>query len=236
MVTVASLMGCEEECSVVFDDLDRVHQHLSTLFPQFDLLPLVRDIQTFATQHDIRFDSVSIAIEGVALRMEWFAREGTSDFLLSRILLVRNGVKVAIHNYFTLPFRLQGLGLAPQVLRPFYTQYKAASVAQIELTAAKSIGGYVWAIAGFSAIEKQEVASILEIGRLRDIPHAFLELYYTVFHGFYENNPTEPPFPMRLLATLPDGKTLLKNSVWKGVLNLLDKQQTTTFELYLSKS
>ena len=236
MVTIASLIECEEECEVVFDDIDNVSQYLSTYLPGFELLPIVRAIHNFGSQHDILFDSISVALEGVALRMEWFAREGNSDFLLERTLLVRNGVKTAVHNYFTLPFRLQGKGLAPQILRPFYLQYKAASIAQIELTAAKSIGGYIWAVAGFAAVDKQEVESILEIGRLREIPYSSLKLYYEVFQGFYTNNPIETPFPMRLLATLPNGKTLLKNSVWRGLLNLLDSNQTAIFESYLSKS
>ena len=136
--------------------------------------------------------------------------------------MVRNGVKIAVQKYFALPFRLQGQGLAPLLLIPFYTQYKAASITQIELTAAKSIGAYVWAISGFCATDKQEAATILEIGRLRDIPHSSLGLHYAVYQAFYDTNADGTPFPMRLLVTLPDGTTLLKNSVWQGVLRLSD--------------
>ena len=161
--------------------------------------------------------------------MEWFAREGTSDFLLDLVLLVRTGVKIAVHKYFALPFRLQGQGLAPLLLTPFNTQYKAASIAQIELTTAKSIGAYVWAVSGFCAIDKQEVATILKIGRLRDT-RTVLALHYAVYQAFYDADADGTPFPMRLPATLAGGKTLLKNNVWQGVLRLSDKEQTATFQ------
>lgn len=236
-MTSAQLFECEHNYGVVFDndELSEVTDYLSSVFPGFNYLELTRFIYEFAKEHDLHFDFIAAGASEQGFRMEWVAADGSVyDFLLDRILVVRNEVKIAIHNLFTLPERLQGRGLAKVVLQGFYKQYEASSIQHIELTAGKFIGGYAWALYGFDAISKQTVCDIIELGRARpDISHEESNLHLNIFNDFYKINSPETPFPMRDLATSPGGKALLKGTNWRGVLDLQNEVQRELFKTHI---
>jgi hypothetical protein len=236
-MTSAQLFECEHDYGVVFDNdmLSEVADYLSSVFSGFNYLELTRFLSEFAKEHDLQFDFIAAGASEQGFRMEWVAADNSVyAFLLDRVLVVRNEVKIAIHNLFTLPERLQGRGLAKVVLLGFYKQYQAASIQQIELMAGKFIGGYAWALYGFDAIDRQTVCDIIELGRARpDITHEESNLHLNVFNDFYKENPPESPFPMRVLATSPGGKALLKGTNWRGVLDLQNELQRELFETYI---
>ncbi|MDO7877262.1 hypothetical protein Q5H93_21130 [Hymenobacter sp. ASUV-10] len=236
-MTNAQLMRCEHEYDVVFDndDLEEISSYLVENFAGFDFLELVVFIADFAKSNDLYFDSIAAGVKQQEFRMEWVAGEGSVyDFLLERTLLIRNQIKVAVHDMFTLPERLQGQGKAKIILQGFYKQYLASGVQYIEVLAGKTIGGYAWALYGFEAIDPIKVAEIIELGRAhRDITYEQSALHFKIFTDFYAVNSATTPFPMRELATSPGGKALLKGRNWNGVLDLQNLLKRELFETYL---
>lgn len=142
----------------------------------------------------------------------------------------------ALHHRLSLPVRLQGQGLVRLILSSFYQQYQKAAIDKILLVAGKFLGGYFWAKCGFYAINEQEVRNIVDRGRILDISYSTIKSLSAIVEAFYNQNPNNTPFPMRLLASEPTGKLLLKGTSWDGVLDLRNPQHTTIFETYLYPS
>jgi hypothetical protein len=235
-MTTVQLFRCEHDYNVAFDNsLGEVSKYFISNFSGFDFLELTQNIADFANSHGLQFDFIAAGVKNQTFRMEWVARDNSVyDFLLERTLLVREGVKVAIHDLFTLPERLQGQGYAKVILQNFYKQYTTSGIQQIEVFAGKFIGGYAWALYGFEAVNPLRVSEIIEIGRAHpDITYEQSMLHFKIFVDFYEKNPTHIPFPMRELATSPGGKALLKGTNWNGVLDLQDELKRELFETYL---
>ncbi|QKG55894.1 hypothetical protein GKZ68_04100 [Hymenobacter sp. BRD128] len=235
-MTEVQLFTCENDYGVVFDNsLSEVSDYFSTNFVGFDFLTLTQDIDSFASDNSLFFDFIAAGINAQTFHMEWVARDNsTYDFLLERTLLLRDGVRTAIHDIFTLPERLQGQGKAKVILLAFYKQYVSASIQRIEVLAGKFIGGYAWALYGFEATEPTTVVEIIELGRAHpDITLAQSSLHLKIFADFYAQNPPDAPFPMRDLATSPGGKSLLRGRSWNGVLDLQNSLKRELFETYL---
>lgn len=162
------------------------------------------------------------------------------DIVIQRLFLIKHGRVHVYHDLFILPRKMQGKGLAKQVLGSFYRQYKQAGVASIHILANIDVGSYAWARYGFMATDLEEVKTIFNRAvtlvqqGLLAVTWEDLLIVKALIEDYEVNRPAEEAFIMNDLANLPFGKSLLKDTTWHGRLDLENSEQVTIFERYIS--
>jgi hypothetical protein len=138
---------------------------------------------------------------------------------------------VAHHDLMRLPKDAQSGHIATRMLAASIESYTKAGVDSVEVTANIDGGGYAWAALGFQAVYpdhfaanmKEQMSDAAE-DRLSDL-RAFYEEHATVrqearrdelYEGMLRAGKDAPAW----LASQPEGKAVLVNSTWDGVLHL----------------
>lgn len=131
---LAQLFNCEQNYNVAFDndDLNEITSYLAHNFLGFDYTTIVRTVDTFIKHYELSIDYIAAGVKDLKFHMEWGATHSSrADFLIERVLLMRNNLRIAIHQLFILPEALQGRGLAKIILCSFYRQYQSSGIDQI---------------------------------------------------------------------------------------------------------
>lgn len=152
-------------------------------------------------------DQVTLTAEGHTANL--------TPFTITRTVGVDSrGVMYASHDYFKLEAAAQGSGAASQMVLDSLDLYDSLGLDRIEVHANIDVGGYAWARLGFQAKDvgrfKDEVERQLsKLGANKKFTKQVQDILNT--HG------VDAP---AVIAALPEGKALLLNSDWEGILHL----------------
>jgi len=158
------------------------------------------------------------------------------------------------HAYFKVEPGVRNRGAMKAIFKTLYKQYKNIGIERLKVSANIDVGGYTWAKTGFRA-EQYEARNHTDrmsylVGHTRNIGIDKITrqpMTYTItqsdadeakrrFDSFYRVNDGSTKFPMRLLASISDGKAgkaLLLHESWAGSIDLRKPDQRTDFENYI---
>lgn len=152
---------------------------------------------------------------------------------LSRTLIKNDSGKTAIHDFFRIPqaFRKGGHGKA--ILRYGLQQYMNVGVDNIKVHAALADGGFVWARAHFTAVDKKEVALILASAKLT-LPANVFSKVKAIYDNYYSVEPQGRAFPINKWSQIWEMETILRKSDWHGEIDLNNPEFLTKFKNYVT--
>ncbi|NDV81342.1 hypothetical protein [Bacteroides sp. 51] len=197
------------------------------LMGNFNIEELDRDIMKLTSQYNIQVETKELSSYFGETKLEYV---GKDNFRLTRSFFDN----VVYHDTFTLPTDKQGKGFAKELFRSLYTQYKNAGISEIQIVANMDIGGYAWAKYGFKA-KADRYDDLMSWARFQRDESMISKNDFSNFQEWIKSYEGKD-IPMYEIAGRKYGKKLLQGSVWKGYINLNDKEQMTVFEAYLSKS
>lgn len=218
---------------------ESIIQNVQAFLPEGDLLELASDLNEVSESFGFKWQTINWQvsdgyINGTLLTMEYEAAIGKEKLFLDRRLSNRDGQLVAHHDYLCLPESLQSMSMSRAINGALYKQYKTMEVRTIETYAALDAGGYVWAKAGFSATDQEELDDVLaRARRLHLQSDAVIDALQRQVDRHFFQSPNQP-FPIWQWGSVPAHKQLLIGSLWHGELNLYNQQQVARFEEYLS--
>ncbi|UOR07426.1 hypothetical protein MUN82_10075 [Hymenobacter aerilatus] len=219
---------------------ESIIQNVQAFLPDSDFEKLALDLndaaRTFGFEwQTIKWEFSDGYINGDLLTMEYEAIFNNREkLILERRLSNRDGQLVAHHDYLCLPGALQNMNLSRVINGALYKQYKILQVRTIETCASLEVGGYVWAKAGFSAVDQEELDDMLtRASRLNLQPESVIKALQRQVGRHFTQSPGQP-FPIWQWGSVPALKGLLIGSIWHGELNLYNQQQVVRFEEYLS--
>jgi hypothetical protein len=212
---------------------------MSTLFPNFDLAGLLEKVdQVFAPttsltihrhiRYNLNIRSLHFAFQNAAAIEEEAA-------VFDRVVFRQDGEIFVKHLYCLVPLPYQGKGLIKPIFQASLQQYMNMGVRKIVVHAGLGGGGYTWARHGFVAIDKADVAVILENARNKLSASEILPVE-RIFSKYYQDNPAGTEFPMIAWAHLPGMKDVLRGSDWQGELDLHNPEQFRNFSNYVFRS
>ena len=105
-------------------------------------------------------------------------------------------------------------------------------VGQINVHAALTDGGYVWAKHFFTATKKDEVSQILEVAEKR-LRGSQFSMVKRIFDNYYYKHPNGMDFPINKWAEIPFMKEILRGTSWHGSIDLNNTEQFNNFISYV---
>lgn len=144
-----------------------------------------------------------------------------------------NGELIVKHNFFRLPALHRNKGIGKRILSLSLQQYECMNVNKILVDAALEDGGFVWAKAGFTAINKTEVDVILNASRLslNDRQFSFVK---RIYDRYYTSQPNGKSFPMEKWSKLDGMDVILRGSQWSGEIDLHNTEVLANFKYYVA--
>lgn len=134
--------------------------------------------------------------------------------------------KFVEHEYFKMNEVLQGKGTSKDIFKCFFKQYHIADFNYVVVHANIDVGGYTWAKYGFTMNGGfDEISEFVDEIMIYKKYSAHRDKARSIIRQFYEENDMDTPFPMNLLADVPEFKPVLLGSDWQGTLNLKDPIQ-----------
>lgn len=200
-------------------DIVQLEDEMRAVFKKYDITP-----------NDFVVKTNNIASGRIELHMNGVSSKG-NVVKIQRWFKGREGVYRAEHELFTLPKHLQGKGFSKDVLKTWYKQYQKGNIDTIILDANLDVGGYAWGRYGFQSPYEETQQVLDHIYALHGSQGS--SKARGIVNEFYEFTSKDTPFPMNLLADLPEGRSWLLGSAWRGTLNLQDVEQIKRFEQYL---
>jgi hypothetical protein len=152
---------------------------------------------------------------------------------LSRTLVKDATGKVAIHDFFRIPLAFRKGGHGRAILDYGLQQYLNIGVDVIKVHAALADGGFVWARAHFTAVDKKEVALILASAKLSLQGDVFKKVK-EIYDNYYTNEPQGKAFPINKWSHIPEMETVLRKSHWHGEIDLNNQELLTKFKNYVT--
>jgi GNAT superfamily N-acetyltransferase len=203
-----------------FANLDLLQwlEEIEKLFKPLKRKKLIKMIECAETR------PLSLTIQYVSDDFE----DDQTGLALSRILSFEGDDLVVTHDFFRLPTRARGKGIAKKLLSASIQQYVNMGVQRIRVHAALVDGGYVWALNFFEATEKEEVSAILENARHLLKPAQF-KIAERIYTNYYSKYPEGRAFPMVKWAALDFMVGILRGSHWQGVIDLNNMEQFSNF-------
>jgi len=144
-------------------------------------------------------------------------------------------------NCIEVPIPIRGQNISRIIYGTFFNHYSSLGVRRMALHAGLTAGGYVWARAGFAAINKADVEEILKhANKILEtvegcvVTQDDIEIMELLFNMHYETTPREP-FPIYNWAVDCNlGREILVGTQWDGVLDLDNVSQVSIFKTYLT--
>jgi hypothetical protein len=215
-----------------------ISDFLDKYYSGFDLDKLLRDLEQVAVARGFEWDTIQVEITPKgSLYIQHLHDTLNSDeepLTLKRILKIptEDGRRVS-HEEMILPESMQRQELSRALMRPYYYQYRQASVDHIDTYAGDKGGGYAWARYGFDAARQADVMGILQRAHSLDIEPEAIDILEEDVIQFYESHPPDTPFRIWAWSQTPFAEKLLVGTYWKAVLDLHDLEQVSIFEAYL---
>jgi hypothetical protein len=209
---------------------------INDLFPNFDILSLLREVEKNFTPATTRKINRNITFDYAKKEflIDYNNAAGFEDIALFfvREFSKKRGMITVEHHLCILPKAARGKGLIKPVFQESLNQYLNCGMSRILVHAALSGGGYTWAKHGFRAVNKGEVDLIL-IAAHGSLSVADFAVCEKVYKGYYTKNPNGRAFPMHLWAALDFMKPILMGSNWHGELNLKRAGHLKKFREYV---
>lgn len=144
-------------------------------------------------------------------------------------------------NSIEVPIPIRRQNISRILYGTFFNHYASLGVKRMALHAGLTAGGYVWARAGFAAVNKSEVEEVLRHAQeILDtvegcvITLEYLEIMQLLFELHYDTSPDQP-FPIHEWAIDRNlGREILVETQWDGVLDLDNVSQVAIFNTYLT--
>jgi len=145
------------------------------------------------------------------------------------------GELICYHDEFDMSQVYQKKGFSKIILKKLFDEYQKMGVDEVRLCANMEIGGYCWGRYGFMT-HMDQLHPIIEEAMYFDKISKLEkeELTQYILERYKNKKGKGNVFPMNLLAELPYGFRLLKDSTWQGFMDLHDKEQMSIFYDYLN--
>jgi len=213
---------------------------INKYFCGIELEKLLKEIKTAFQDGETALINRDVRLSGdppqMVLEFEYVDGQVPNNSLFLRRVFSYNdlGELCVEHAHFYLPPSLRKKGIAKKVLSVSLKQYKQMGVKKIETFAALEDGGFVWAKAGFRAIHKPEVDTVLE-KFFDQLEGSRFNQVKRIYDTHYENDETkDKPFAMQDWADLKYTEHILKQSHWHGEIDLTDTEEFDNFKDYVS--
>lgn len=213
----------------IYEDEEVFDEYMGTI--DFDFIGLKQIIEDIGAKHG--FDKYHFEItpqrkDAFNFRCTGSINGGIAFNLVRHFYRNNSGRVECHHTLFQLEKTLQGKGISKEVFRKLYQEYRRAGVEVLTVEANIDVGGYTWAKYGFYAEDKRAALLAAQYSKHRKLAEDIIEEWYRK-----NRVPSDEPFPMRILAELPNGKEILKGTDWDGILDFYNKEQVEIWERYL---
>jgi hypothetical protein len=237
--------GNADQPSIISDS--DIIQHLNKHFSTCNLPELAFALEEvtafFEHDWDVAFWELSDGSDqGTLLTLYYLSQTVHGNVRLVRRFTQEDTRLVAYHDLLDLPEKLQDGGTSRAINKAmYYNAYKQLGIKKIKVHAALQAGGYVWAKAGFSAVNKYEVLGILHraVKRISDgdmtiLTYELIDELEQQVERFYASS--KGNFPLYIWAQRSEfAKDLLLGTNWHGELNFDEPVPVGIFELYINK-
>jgi hypothetical protein len=156
-----------------------------------------------------------------------------NGLVFSRTFIKDNNEKTVMHDFFRIPKTARNQGHGKTMLKIGLQQYLNIGVDLIKVHAALEDGGFVWAKAHFTAVNKPEMSLILANAKLSLKAEEFKKVK-EVFDNYYNQEPDGKAFPINKWSSMPEMVSILRNSDWHGEINLNNQELLTNFNDYVT--
>jgi len=208
------------------------HDFLNTHFANFDIAGFLSEINELLIPLCTSGINKSVELENPppGLWLIFFTEK--EDVVFVRRFFYENDILCVSHEYFVLPLRSRGQGLARRIFRPSLQQYVNIGVGKIIVYAALETGGYTWARNGFTADKRAEMEVILANAKnqLSDFQYNSV---LRIYNNYYSAQPDGKAFQIIKWAEMRFMKNVLLGSVWHGTMDLSDSEQFSNFINYV---
>ena len=208
-------------------DLSALTIRLEVLLKQHAEEPIAREIEVSIPPPLMRFEYKS----------ENYLDENDGLYL-SRTFKYADDDLIVDHEMQQLPYSARNQSLGKKVMAAFLEQYEKMGVKRIDLYAALSDGGAVWAKFGFKAIRKTEMERILQNAE-QNLQHKpkILTIVINTFNDYYGKEPDGTAFPIANWANIPDMAQIMKmpGCHWHGCIDLTNKKDLRNFKIYVGQ-
>ena len=178
-----------------------------------------------------------LQIQSPTLQILFFSEDYDNDIfgLLFKRTFTQtpNGLYVT-HDYFVLPKAYRGSGIGKKVLAICLEQYLKMNIQKILIHAGLQDGGYVWARAGFKAINRSEVDQILSEAKIK-LRREEYDIAQAWYCNHYNNFP-DLAFKIEDWARMDAMVPILRGSDWHGEIDLTNPKELINFTRYVSRS
>jgi len=213
--------------------------YINTNLPGLDLLTWLTEIDNLLKGMTgkpvfkvVGFDS------GAPLKLiiQYYSEDSDDDIhglAFQRTIIKDKDHKTAVHDFFRIPrtSRMQGNGR--KMLAVGLQQYLNIGVDIIRVHAALADGGFVWAKAHFTAVNKQEIRLILAAAKLGLNDSGFKPVK-AAFENYYAKHPDGKAFPINKWSNMPGMEPILRGSDWHGEIDLNNKELLAKFKNYVA--
>lgn len=148
---------------------------------------------------------------------------------ISRGFFDKDGKNAVYHALLDLPKQLQGNGFTKEFFKELVTQYEAAGIERIEVTANSDVGGYAWGRYGFNAKSKYAISDIINKAKRSLDVTELKEL-----NEWADRCRDSGVWNMRELTNYKWAKNLMLGTQWGGYLDLTNPIQKQIFTDYLN--
>lgn len=228
---------------------------LNTKYKNFNMTELIDDFK-----EEIRtklgpagLSATSFTAEGSGSGLIISVRKGRTLEMRRTFSIGSDNKPKVYHAYFKLSKTLQAGDFGKKLFRALNKQYINIGLSQISVTANIDVGGYAWGKYGFRTSEGESSARSLlsgfTVGKSKEIKVSRTEkITYritqqdvndakAVVDDFYRRNPSNTPFPVKLLCGINGGKAgkvALMGMNWRGVIDLTNSEQKADFDNYIN--
>jgi len=161
-------------------------------------------------------------------------RNDHTGLLFMRTFTQNNVGLCVTHDYLVIPELYRGSGVGKKVLSVCLDQYIKMNVKKIFIHAGLKDGGYVWAKAGFKAVDRSEVDYILDKAKLMLTTKEYTQVE-NVYKDHYNSFP-DSSFEMEHWAMMQSMVPILRGSNWHGEIDLSNSFELSNFINYVSRS
>ena len=240
LVTEAEWKSCESIGFVIFAPGSNISlvDFINANFPGLELYKFLSEIDTLLKPMSAKNLTKTVSysqIEPFELIIQYYSEDhddDTNGLALSRTLAKDQSGKTAIHDFFRIPETFRNRGYGKSMLNYCLQQYLNIGVDVIKVHAALADGGFVWAKAHFTSVNRTEVSLILASAKLHLKSDEFVTVK-EVYDNYYMKEPNGRVFPINKWSNLPGMKEILRKSDWHGEIDLNNQELLTKFKNYV---
>lgn len=216
---------------------DQPNLILNEHFPNFELFTFFSSISKILTPLCDDSGNINMVLgfsTEPELTVQFYTDNVQDDALglgFSRIFSIKSNELIVKHDFFRLPKKHRGKGIAKEIIKLCLQQYINMGVQKIMIHAALTDGGYAWALYYFTVPEKSEIDIILGKARQTLQPSQY-NVVEKVYDNYYNQRPDGKAFPIVKWAEIPFMKDILRGSDWNGLIDLNNQEQFRNFILY----